>query len=286
MTNGKSIKEILQKGINLLKNSGIENANLDARAFLRHILGKESIYLDIHKEDILDDIIIDLYMNYIKRRCNNEPFAYIVNTKEFMSLDFYVDKNVLIPRPDTEILVEYIINYCKNIKHNINIIDLCTGSGAIAVSLASYIPNCTVTAIDISESALEIAQKNAHTHNVNERILFKKYDVLSDISKLGKFDIIVSNPPYISKNDISSLDTTVKDFEPILALDGGYDGLLFYRNIIKYAPKTLKSGGIIACEIGYNQAESVTELLKSEFQGINVLKDYSGNDRVATANLR
>lgn len=286
MTNGKSIKEILQTGINILKNAGIENANLDARAFLRHVLGKDSIYLDIHKDDIVDDKIIDLYMSYIQRRSNDEPFAYIINSKEFMSLNFYVNENVLIPRPDTEILVEYIIEYCKNSNSDINIVDLCTGSGAIAVSLANYIPNCTVTAVDISKSALKIARKNADNHNVTKHISFGKFDVLNDISSLGKFDIIVSNPPYISKCDILTLDTTVKNYEPILALDGGDDGLMFYRNIVKHAPKMLNNGGIIALEIGYDQAEAVTELLKSDFKDIKVIKDYSGNNRVITAKLR
>ncbi len=284
MTNGKTIKEILLNGINVLKNAGIENANLDARAFLCNILDKDSIYLNIHKDDILNDKTIDLYMSYINRRSMDEPFAYITNSKEFMSLDFYVDKNVLIPRPDTEILVEYIIKYCENQKKHLKIIDLCTGSGAIAVSLANYIPNCTVTAIDISKSALEIAQKNAKTHCVTDKIDFKLFDVLGDIKELGEFDIIVSNPPYISKEEILNLESNVRDYEPTLALDGGNDGLDFYRNIIKHSTNMLNSNGTIALEIGYDQANDVVKLLKlHSFDDIKILKDYSGLDRVIIA---
>ena len=284
MTSGKTISELLQNGIEILNNTGIENANLDARAFLCHILNKDRIYLDIHKNDIIDSENANLYMNYIERRKSDEPFAYIINSKEFMSLDFYVDKNVLIPRPDTEILVEYVIDYCKKENRDKKIIDLCTGSGAIAVSIAKYVQNCNITGVDISDDALNIAFKNSHNHKVDRRVLFEKFDVLDDISKLGKFDVVVSNPPYIRKKDVLQLDNTVKDYEPLLALDGGEDGLIFYRNIIKHAPKMLNDNGIIALEIGFDQADDVTKMLKDiSFKNVSVLKDYSGNDRVVIA---
>ena len=274
MTNGNTINELLQSGICILKNAGIENEILDARALLCHILQKDNIYLSIHKDEVVDIELQKKYIDCIKRRSQNEPFAYITNSKEFMSLDFYVDKNVLIPRPDTEILVENVINLCLDKNKEYKIIDLCTGSGAIAVSLARYIDNCTVTAVDISKPALEIALKNAKKHNVERKIHFKEFDVLDDISRLGKFDIVLT------------LESNVKDFEPILALDGGYDGLDFYRNIIKYAPTMLETNGILAFEIGFDQAEDVSNLLKENFKEISILKDYSGNDRVISAKKR
>lgn len=286
MTNGNTINELLQSGICILKNAGIENEILDARALLCHILQKDNIYLSVHKDEVIDIELQKKYIDCIKRRSQNEPFAYITNSKEFMSLDFYVDKNVLIPRPDTEILVENVINLWSDKNKEYKILDLCTGSGAIAVSLAHYIPNCVITAVDISKPALEIALKNAKRHNVDNKIIFKEFDVLDDISRLGKFDIIVSNPPYISKNDVLTLESNVKDFEPSLALDGGNDGLDFYRNIIKYAPAMLDYNDVMAFEIGYDQAEDVSNLLKENFKEISILKDYSGNDRVITAKKR
>ncbi len=286
MTSGKSIKDILKNGINILNNAGIESANIDARALLRHILGKDSIYIDIHRDDILSEDIIEMYYSFIKRRSENEPYAYIVNSKEFMSLDFYVDKNVLIPRPDTEILVEYIINHCNSSADDFKIIDLCTGSGAIAVSLAHYIDRCTVDAVDISENAIRIAKKNSSTHNTADKISFSKFDVLSDISKLGKYDVIVSNPPYIRKNDVLNLESDVKDFEPVLALDGGDDGLIFYRNIIAHLSDLLNENGIIAFEIGFDQANDVINIFNSySYTDTKILKDYSGNDRVVIAKI-
>ena len=284
MTSGKSIKELLNIGIDLLNEAGIENSIFDARAFLCEILNKDQIFLDIHKNDIITLEAENTFLEYIQRRCKNEPYAYIVNKKEFMSLDFYVDKNVLIPRPDTEVLVEYIIDYCKNKNKHLDILDLCTGSGAIAVSIAHYVKNCLVTAVDISDDALEIATKNAISTHTDNKISFKKYDVLSDISPIGTFDIIVSNPPYIRKKDILTLNNNVKDYEPILALDGGEDGLIFYKSIIENADKVLKPDGMIAFEIGFDQSDDVSAILsKNNFKDINVLKDYSENDRVIVA---
>lgn len=283
MTNGNTINKLLQNGISILKNAGIENEILDARALLCYILQKDNIYLNVHKDDIIDIELQNKYMDYIIRRSKKEPFAYITNSKEFMSLDFYVDKNVLIPRPDTEILVEKVINLCSDNDKEYRILDLCTGSGAIAVSLAHYIPNCVITAVDISEPALKIASKNAKKHNVQNKIVFREFDALGNISILEKFDIIVSNPPYISKCDVLTLESNVKDFEPILALDGGKDGLDFYRNIVRYAPDMLEYNGILAFEIGYDQANDVSKLLENNFKEISIINDYAGNDRVITA---
>ena len=193
-----------------------------------------------------------------------------------MKLDFYVDENVLVPRPDTEILVEEVINIAKQInKSKINILDLCTGSGAIAVSIGAYIKNAKITAADISSKALNVAKENAKKNNVQIELI--KSDMFENVT--GKYDIIVSNPPYIETKTIRSLDKDVQN-EPIIALDGGDDGLDFYRIIAYNADKFLKEDGKIFVEIGYNQKESVMKIFNTNFTNITCVKDLAGNDRV------
>ena len=194
-----------------------------------------------------------------------------------MKMDFFVNENVLIPRPDTEILVEEVINLAKKID-NPKILDLCTGSGAIAISIAKNVPSAEVLAIDISEKALEVAKKNAN--NLQSKVKFKKSNLFSNIGKM-KFDIIVSNPPYIKKSDIKLLSNEVQK-EPQIALDGGYDGLDFYRKISSQAIDYLKFGSYLCFEIGYDQQEDVTEIIKDSkhYNDTYCKKDLFGNDRV------
>ncbi|MPN36075.1 Release factor glutamine methyltransferase [bioreactor metagenome] len=202
-----------------------------------------------------------------------------------MGLDFYVQEGVLIPRPDTEILVEEVIELGKN-KGPINILDIGTGSGAITVSLAKYLESAKITSVDISDIALEIGKKNAKSNNVNDRITFIKSDLFTNIDDSMRFDIIVSNPPYIKREVIETLDKQVKDFEPYSALEGGIDGLDFYRAITTQAKKYLNKGGILAYEVGHDQREEVSKLMKSNgYTNIYTRKDLQQIDRVVIGNI-
>lgn len=217
---------------------------------------------------------------------NNVPIQYITNHQEFMKLDFYVDENVLIPQPDTEILVEEVIKYINentekfSNSSSIKILDLCTGSGAIAISLAKYIEKAQITATDISNKAIQIAKLNAEKNLVHKKITFIESDMFENI-KEDHFDIIVSNPPYIETNVINTLDKEVQK-EPHIALDGGDDGLKFYRLIIKNAKDYLTSNGKIFFEIGYNQKEAIFNLIEEFkiFKNPVCIQDLSGNDRI------
>ncbi len=278
------IKDVLKNGIESLNQSKIEDASLKARMLLSNILDKSKEYLIIHDEEEINDKINNLYMKKIEQLKNHEPIQYIINTQEFMGFDFYVDENVLIPQPDTENLVEEVLFIIDSIKDkNLKILDLCTGSGAIAISLSKILKSdkILIYGSDISEEALKIAQNNA-IQNCS-KIVFLKSNIFSQINDNYKFDIIVSNPPYIETNIIENLSEEVKH-EPHIALDGGEDGLYFYREIIKNAKKHLNTNGYLAFEIGYNQKNQVENLLdENGYKNIYSRKDLSGNDRVVVA---
>ena len=220
------------------------------------------------------------FLSMINDRLNGRPIAYIVEHREFMGLDFYVKEGVLIPRPDTETLVEEIIDLCKD--KEVNILDIGTGSGAITVSLAKYLSNANLTSFDIADIPLEIGKKNAIKNGVEEKVKFVKSDLFSAIKdKDVKFDVIVSNPPYIRKSDMNTLHTQVKDYEPYNALEGGVDGLDFYRNITKHSNLYLNKGGILAYEVGHDQAQDVAMIMKNNgYTNIYTKKDIQGIDRV------
>ena len=278
------IKDVLKNGIESLNQNKIEDASLKARMLLSNILDKSKEYLIIHDEEEINDKINNLYMQKIERLRNYEPIQYIINNQEFMGFDFYVDENVLIPQPDTENLVEEILFIVDSIKDkNLKILDLCTGSGAIAISLSKILKSdkILIYGSDISEKALKIAQDNA-IQNCS-KIVFLKSNIFSEINDNYKFDIIVSNPPYIETNTIENLSEEVKH-EPHIALDRGEDGLYFYREIIKNAKKHLNKNGYLAFEIGYNQKQQVEKLLdENGYKNIYSRKDLSGNDRVVVA---
>lgn len=213
------------------------------------------------------------------RRKKGEPLQYILGSTEFMSLEFFVGEGVLIPRQDTETFTEIVLDMLSHEKAY-NVLDICTGSGCIGISLAYYRENVRADLIDISDTAAETARRNAAHNDVEERVSIYKCDILKEYPD-KKYDIIVSNPPYIESDVIQTLQTEVRDYEPHLALDGGADGLLFYRRIIEIAPKLLNKDGIIAFEIGYNQGETVSSMM-SAFNNVQVIKDLCGNDRVVT----
>ena len=214
--------------------------------------------------------------NAVEKRLNHIPLAYIFGKTNFYGYDFIVNEHVLIPRLDTEILIEKLIEEINSRSERVDVLDIGTGSGAIAITLSKE-TGSNVTAVDISEHALEIAKKNAELNGAN--VAFIQSDLFENISNI-KIDIIVSNPPYIETGVIATLDDEVKLHEPILALDGGEDGLDFYRKIVMEAPKHLKQCGKLFFEIGFNQAESVSILMKDKFKNVSVIKDYLGNDRI------
>lgn len=239
--------------------------------------------LVIHHDMKVSEKQINEFEIGLEKIKNNVPIQYVTNHQEFMKLDFYVDENVLIPQPDTEILVEEVIKYAdlaSTKSEPLRILDLCTGSGAIAISLAKHIDNCEITATDISNKAIQIAKLNAEKNLVHRKITFIESDMFDSIPE-KKYDIIVSNPPYIETDVINTLSKEVQK-EPHLALDGGDDGLKFYRLIIKQAKNYLSSNGKVFFEIGYNQKEAIFNLIQNSeyFENPICIKDLSGNDRV------
>lgn len=278
------IKDVLKIGIESLNQIKIEDASLKARILLANILDKNKEYLLIHDEEEIKEKIVNLYMQKIEELKNHKPIQYIIKKQEFMGFDFYVDENVLIPQPDTENLVEEVLFIINSIKDkSLKILDLCTGSGAIAISLSKILNSdkILIYGSDISEKALKIAQDNA-IQNCS-KVVFLKSNIFNEINNNYKFDIIVSNPPYIETKTIEELSEEVK-YEPHIALDGGEDGLYFYREIIKDAKKYLNPNGYLAFEIGYNQKKQVEKLLEENgYKNIYSRKDLSGNDRVVVA---
>lgn len=266
------VREILKNASSRL--SGSDTPILDARILLASAMGKKdaAMIFDVPTKEELD-----LFESYIRKRENGVPVAYILGEKEFMGLSFRLNEDTLIPRPDTECLVEKIIE--KNTLSAPKILDLCTGSGCIGISLARFIPNSECDLTDISGGALIMAEENASLNGVSDRTKVFSLDVLEDDIKKG-YDIIVSNPPYIESAIVPTLD--VSRFEPRRALDGGADGLDFYTVIVKKAYDALESGGMLALEIGFDQGESVKNLCK-DFSRVELFKDYGGNDRVIIA---
>lgn len=272
-----NIKKLLEIGTEELIDKKIDDFNLKSRILLSFYLKKPKEYLYSHDDEKVEKDIEEKFLKGLKKLESNVPIQYIINHQEFYGLDFYVDENVLIPQPDTEILVEEVLNL---IKDNDKILDLCTGSGAIGISIKKYRENTEVFVSDVSDKALEIARKNAINNDVNIDLI--ESDLFNNINEKD-FDIIVSNPPYIETDVIRILPKEVKN-EPVLALDGGIDGLDFYRKIAKGAKEYLKESGYLCLEIGYNQREEVIDILnKNNYNLVCVKRDFSGNDRAIIA---
>ena len=278
------IKEVMRKGMIKLKTNGIQEPNLKSRLLMQYILNRPREYLLVHDDKQLTLRQEVNYFKAIKKLLDGVPLQHITHRQEFMKLMFYVDENVLIPRPDTEILVEEVIKIAKKINAK-KILDLCTGSGAIAISLAKYIEGSQITATDISRKALSIAKLNAANNNVEDKITFVSSNLFQNIPE-EKYDIIVSNPPYIKRKVIEKLDKEVRK-EPIIALDGGNDGLEFYKKIVDDAYEYLKYKGYLCLEIGYDQKDEVTKLIENEGKYIDTYskKDLYDNDRIIITKL-
>ena len=276
-----TIKEMLSKGMIMLKGNNVDSPKLKARLLLQYILKKPRQYLIVYDNEEVGKKEQWEYFVNIEKLTNGIPLQHITHHQEFMRMDFFVNEDVLIPRPDTEILVEEVIKIASKMNQP-KILDLCTGSGAIAISIAKNVPDAEVYAIDISSKAIDVAKKNAKALNAN--VKFIKSNLFNNIEKI-KFDIIVSNPPYIKTEVMDGLQDEVKK-EPEIALDGGEDGLCFYKNIIDVAPQYLNENGFLAFEIGFDQAEEIKELMQMKgFKNIKIVKDFAGNNRVVIGNL-
>ncbi len=269
------IAKMLKAAQTLLTANSIPNARLDAILILDFVTGLGRTKILAEPDLIVNEQETSVFFSLINKRASQMPLQYITQKAEFMSLNFYVDENVLIPREDTEILVELAINLIKQ-KDITSVLELCTGSGCISVSLAHYCPNVSITAVDICPKALKVAEKNANINNVHNKINFIRADVLSE--NFPSYPLIIANPPYIKKDTIADLPPSVRDFEPRIALDGKEDGLIFYRAIAK----SYKNHVLV--EIGYDQADEVSCIFQNNgFTDIKVYKDLSGLDRVVYA---
>ena len=272
-----TIGEIIKETKQYFEKQGVESSRLDAEILLCHVLNKDRVYLYVNFDRPLQKEELDSYRELVVKRAKGISIAYILNKKTFFALDFYVDENVLVPRPETEFLVEFVLDFL-NTKEKQSILDIGTGSGAIALSLADRINDAKITACDISEKALFVAKKNSDNLGLSDKVNFVLSDLFEHIE--GLFDVIVSNPPYIASNVIATLSKEVRN-EPHLALDGGADGLDIYKRIIKKAPDFLTKDGILAFEIGFAQANALKKLgAEYGFSTCKVIKDYSKNDRV------
>ena len=271
--------EVLKAATTRLEDGGIDSPRLDAEILLAHVLKWRRLNLYINDEKILPLESVLKFNELINRRLEGVPVAYLTGTKDFMGLSFAVNDKVLIPRPETEILTEYVGEYLRGLGGEIILADFGAGSGAICISILKFVKTARAVAVDISAAALEVAKFNAEKFHVEDRIEFFCGDLFAPLT--GKFNAIVSNPPYIPTCELETLQAEVKQ-EPRLALDGGEDGLNFYRRIISDAPSFLVSGGLLAVEIGVNQASEVKKIFKAaNFIDITILKDLAGIERVA-----
>ena len=291
-TMDRTIQQALRQALDLLNSAGVDQALLDAELLLAEVLQERRERLHAYPERNLSEEMYSRFWNLVERRAAREPLAYITGRKEFWSLEFEVSPDVLIPRPDTELVVESFLEWQKSppAKNSLRILDLGTGPGTLVVTLAHEIPQIQATAVDRSPKALEIARKNARTHGVANRVEFVEGDVLADWNFLATFswDAILSNPPYISTQDFPDLTPAVNHYEPRLALDGGPDGLDFYRHIVPEAALRLAEGGALFLEVGDTQATAVLQEINrcGEFEAGKVKPDYSGRDRVVWARRR
>jgi len=272
--NSMNRKEAYELGIETLTEAGIEEAKSDTLLLLEEICHVTRNDVLVHGEAELEADVAEVYKDALKKRCTHIPLQHITGVQNFMGLDFTVNEHVLIPRFDTEILVEEVMKFLHD---GFSILDMCTGSGCILLSLLKYSNNCKGLGVDISADALAVA--NINKEKLGIEASFIESNLFEQVT--GKYDIIVSNPPYIRSDVIPTLMEEVRDHEPLLALDGTEDGLFFYREVIKESPKYLNGGGMLFFEIGYDQAEDVSGLMEDAgYKDVTVVKDFAGLDRV------
>lgn len=288
MADNITIKSAVSSGIRRLKECNIDNADYDSFALLSDIIGLDRTYYLMHGDEPVSEENMQMFNEYISRRCSHEPLQYILGKAWFYGREYIVNENVLIPRADTEVLIEQTLKQIDrgNLK-SARILDMCTGSGCIAVTLALEVKESCVAAVDLSKEALQVAEKNCDKLSAGNVLLIQSdlFDKLGNYRK-EQFDIIVSNPPYIETEVIGTLAEEVRRFEPKMALDGMGDGLYFYRKITEEATHFLKNGGYLLYEIGYNQGEAVSDIMRAAgFENIEVIKDYAGLDRVVKGRI-
>jgi len=272
-----NIENTLNKAARYLKQYNINSPYLDSEILLSKVINKDKKYIILNSKKNLKDKYLDSFNSLIERRRKGEPVAYLVNKKEFWKNTFYVDKNVLIPRPDTELIVAQVLKTYSKDKY-LQVLDIGTGSGCILLSLLAERPQFCGTGIDISKQSINVSKYNAKRLNLTNRVKFYNSDV--DNFKNRKYDLIVSNPPYIEISNLKYLERDVINFEPKLALNGGFDGFSKIRKVIDKAAVLIKRNGKLILEIGFNQKNTTQQLLKKEGFYINkVLKDYGYNDR-------
>ena len=277
------IKDLFNYGKNVLNENNIDDSSIIANILIQYILNMDKTEIIINeKKEVEEQDRVRYYLSLIKI-IEGMPVQYIINKQEFYGIDFYVNENVLIPQPDTEILVEEVLELAKNMQDNIKILDICTGSGCIGITLLNKIKNAEVDMSDISKEALEVAKINLENNHKNkEKVKLIESNMFENIK--DKYDIIVSNPPYIETKEIKKLDKQVQK-EPLIALDGGEDGLNFYKILISESNKYLNKNGYLCMEIGFDQKEIVVKLLEEskQYKNIYYKKDLSGNDRIVIA---
>ena len=283
-----TLAEAINNAATLLSTAGITNARLDAEVLLSHIILKDRVWLITHRDDVLADNHQRAFEDAIQRRTRREPLQHIIGNQEFWGLEFIVSPDVLIPRPETEFIIEAALAIVQDRNTPVRIIDLCTGSGCIAVSLAKELTAARVIATDASEKALTVARENTRRHGVSEHIRFLLGDLFEPLEELdirGQIDIIVSNPPYVQAGDLSTLQPEVRDYEPEMALIAGPGGTEIAKRIIQLAPVYLKKNGTLIMEMGLGQAEALTRMVEATgaYGDRELLKDLAGIERVIIA---
>lgn len=277
----KTYKDALEYGKQRLLECEIEDANLDAWLLLEYVSGISRSWYFVHEDEEISENDIEEYQILIEQRGKHIPLQQLTKEAYFYGMKFFVNENVLIPRQDTEVLVEQVLSLSKE-KENLKLLDMCTGSGCILLALLANLKQASGTGVDLSEKALEVAQRNGEELGIE--VSWVQSDLFDKVS--GSYDIIVSNPPYIETSVIEGLMDEVKLYEPRMALDGTEDGLFFYREITMQAGKYLKNNGILAFEIGYNQGKAVSEFMKENgYEEVQVLQDLAGLDRVVTGRI-
>jgi release factor glutamine methyltransferase len=272
-----NIENTLNEGVNILQKNKIPNPQLDSQILLSNLIKRDKKHIILNPKELLNSKQLDIFKSLIERRKKGEPIAYLINKKEFWKDEFFVNKDVLIPRPDSELIIEQVLKiYSK--ESQLQVLDIGTGSGCILLSILKERPNFYGTGIDISKKSINVSKFNAKQLNLTNRV--KNFHSSVDNFKIGKYDLIVSNPPYIKLLNLKYLEKNVVNFEPKLALSGGFDGFSKIRNVISKASALIKKNGKFILEIGFDQKNRVKEILKKEGFYVNkAIKDYGNNDR-------